>query len=72
MTKQEIKTVDDLASKAMQAILSSISNPAMIEIFDKIAEEKKQSVISEIAERSYLMAYAMIKKKDQMIHLTEK
>lgn len=69
MNNEEIKQLDELAARAMQGILSTINSPGAIELYEKLANDNKQGVVFEIAERSYLMAHAMMKKKKMMIHL---
>ncbi len=60
--------VDDLAKEAMKAILQGLySHPNMLGMMADIAAENKKSVNQEVAERSYLMAIAMVKRKHEVL-----
>lgn len=58
--------LDELAQEAMKSILIGLhSNPIMFEIMDSLAKEQKHSINQEIAERSYLIATAMLKCREK-------
>lgn len=66
--KYDIPELDLLAKEAMSAILQGIySNPNMLEMMADISEKNKNSVNQEVAERAYLMAVAMIKRKERIL-----
>lgn len=60
MTKEELKELDENASKAMQSMLTGVySNPNTLVALADIAEKNKRTSAEEIAERAYTMAVAM-------------
>lgn len=60
MTKEELKELDENASKAMQSMLIGVySNPNTLVALADIAEKNKRTSAEEIAERAYTMAVAM-------------
>ena len=65
--KTRTETLDEIAVEAMKAIVGSVYlSPQMMTAMADIATQNKNSTAAEIAERSYLMADAMWKKKLSM------
>lgn len=68
MNAKDIPYIDEMAGKAMQAIVTGIhSDPNMFKMMDELAGEKKQSMIDEISERAYLQAIAMYRRKQKVL-----
>jgi len=60
MTKEELKEIDENASKAMQSMLIGVySNPNTLVALADIADKNKRTSAEEIADRAYTMAVAM-------------
>lgn len=67
--KQEYNDkLDALASTAMSNILHGVySHPGVLIEINKMAESNRQSLAMEIAERSYVMATVMLKKRKEYL-----
>ena len=66
-TKTNTEVLDELAVEAMKAIIGSVYlSPQMMAAMADVARDNKNSLALEIAERSYLMAGAMLEKKNKM------
>lgn len=60
--------LDILASTAMGNILHGVySNPGVLAELGKCAEDNKQSLAMEVAERSYVMATVMLKTRKEYL-----
>ena len=64
--KSRTEIIDDIALEAMKCILGNVyQSPQMLTMMVDVGAANNQSAAEEIAERAYLQAEAMLKKKAQ-------